>query len=216
MNKTRYPLFLAHGTGFRDDNPLFNYWGRIPKALRECGAQVYYGGQDSWATIETNAAILKQNLLEALRISGAEKVNIIAHSKGGLEARYMISCLGMASHVASLTTISTPHHGSKSIDLFYDVPAFLYRLVAFFVDLASRIIGDRHPDFYTASRQLSLRECRAFNDMCPDAASVFYQSYSARMRYPFSDLMYVFMNIFVKIVEGDNDGLVADLAARGL
>ena len=43
--------------------------------------------------------------------TGCGKVNIIAHSKGGLDSRYAISKLGSDKYVASLTTINTPHHG---------------------------------------------------------------------------------------------------------
>ena len=39
------------------------------------------------------------------------RVNLIAHSQGGLDSRYLISTLGWAERVASLTTIATPHHG---------------------------------------------------------------------------------------------------------
>ena len=62
--------------------------------------------------------MIKRSILEVLTKTGAEKVNLIAHSKGGMEARYMIKVLGMNTHVASLTTISTPHHGSKTMDQF--------------------------------------------------------------------------------------------------
>lgn len=39
--------------------------------------------------------------------TGCEKVNIIAHSKGGLDSRYAISRLGMDQYTASLTTINS-------------------------------------------------------------------------------------------------------------
>ena len=45
-----------------------------------------------------------------------EKVHVIAHSMGGLDARYMISRLGMEDRVLSLTTVGTPHRGSKYAD----------------------------------------------------------------------------------------------------
>lgn len=38
-----------------------------------------------------------------------EKVHIIAHSMGGLDARYAISSLGLDQHTISLTTVGTPH-----------------------------------------------------------------------------------------------------------
>ena len=52
--KTKYPLMLIHGTGFRDlKMPL--YWGRIPRVLHEHGADIYFGEQDCWGSVETNA-----------------------------------------------------------------------------------------------------------------------------------------------------------------
>ena len=39
---TKYPLLLVHGVGFRDFH-YFNYWGRIPRALKKNGARVFYG-----------------------------------------------------------------------------------------------------------------------------------------------------------------------------
>lgn len=40
--KTKYPLVLVHGVGFRDLKYI-NYWGRIPKELIRNGALIYYG-----------------------------------------------------------------------------------------------------------------------------------------------------------------------------
>src|SRR5207245_6473457 len=54
---------------------------------------------------------------QILRWTG-EPVNLIAHSMGGLDARYMITHLGMAEHVRSLTTVSTPHRGTYLVDWF--------------------------------------------------------------------------------------------------
>ena len=54
---------------------------------------------------------LARRLRDVLRETGAEKVNIIAHSKGGLDSRWAITKLGLAPQVASLTTINTPHRG---------------------------------------------------------------------------------------------------------
>lgn len=112
---TRYPIIMVHGIGFRDLR-YFNYWGRMPKVLSCHGASIYYGHQKAWGTIEENAALIKENIEHILKETGAKKVNIIAHSKGGLDSRYMITKLGMKDKIASLTTVSTPHHGSRLID----------------------------------------------------------------------------------------------------
>ena len=57
-----------------------------------------------------------------LEKTSAEKVNIIAHSRGGLEARYVIGALGMENAVASLTTMATPHAGSKTMNIALKFP----------------------------------------------------------------------------------------------
>ena len=93
--KTKYPLILVHGIGFRDIK-YFNYWGRIPKELTRYGATIYYGNQEALGTIAYNAEDIRNKIKEVLKETGCEKVNIIAHSKGGLDSRYAISCLDMA------------------------------------------------------------------------------------------------------------------------
>ena len=211
---TKYPIILVHGAGFRDDNPLYNYWGRIPKALVEAGASVHYSHQDSWGTIEANAAELKSTINAVLAETGAAKVNLIAHSKGGLESRYLISTLGLAAVVASLTTISTPHRGSAVLDFLCHAPRWLYHCAAWFVDRFSQLLGDKHPNFYTASRQLSQAACSQFNLDNPDQAGILYQSYTGKMRYPWSDPLFWFTFLVISIFEGPNDGLVAVRSAQ--
>ena len=106
---------LVHGLGFHDDRGIKN-WGRIPDALRKEGCKVFFGNQDGNATVEQNGRLLAQRIKAILKKTGAEKMNLIAHSKGGMEARYAISALGMDRFVASLTTIATPHNGSRTMD----------------------------------------------------------------------------------------------------
>lgn len=209
---TKYPIMLIHGAGFRD-RKYPNYWGRIPKSLEKQGATLYYGHQDSWGNIEYNAGVLKDNLNKILSETNCEKVNVIAHSKGGVEARYMISSLGMADKIASLTTIATTHHGSKTIDLLSKLPKWLYKIAAFFTNLFFRMLGDKKPDFYTASRQFTTVHMKTFNEQNPDMPSVYYQSYAAVMKNPFSDLFMFWTNLFVGFIEGENDGLVTPESA---
>ncbi len=119
---------MLHGVGFRDLKYL-NYWGRIPRELIRNGATVYYGNQEAWGTIEANAKDVKNKIFEIRGTTGVEKVNIIAHSKGGLDARYTISALDMDEYVASLTTISTPHRGSFIVDSADKLPDGLIRFI---------------------------------------------------------------------------------------
>lgn len=121
--QTKYPILMVHGVFFRDFK-YFNYWGRIPGELEARGAKIYYGNHQSAASVADSGAELSERIHEIIRETGCKKVNIIAHSKGGLDCRYAISELGMAPYVASLTTVNTPHRGCVFADyLLNKIPA---------------------------------------------------------------------------------------------
>lgn len=211
--KTRYPILLVHGIGFRDYR-YFNYWGRIPKELVRNGAKVYYGHPEAWGTIETNGEILRDKIFQIIQETNCEKVNIIAHSKGGLDSRYLISKLSMASCVASLTTINTPHRGSMLVDLLKRLPDSFYRKVCERIDHYFTILGDERPDSFHASTQLSCSFAKEFNKQCPDMPGVYYQSYTSLMRNSFSSFLLGIPYFFLKILDGENDGLVTEESAK--
>ena len=209
---TRYPILMIHGAGFRD-RKFPRYWGRIPKALEQRGARVCYGHQDAWSSVERSAAVLRESLQRILAETGCDKVNIIAHSKGGLDARYMISSLGMAPRVASLTAIASPNHGSKTVDLAGKLPRWILRSAAACANLWFYALGDKQPDIYSACRQITTANIAGFNERNPDAPGVYYQSYAAVMRGPCSDVIMSVPWLVVKAVEGENDGMVTPASA---
>ena len=211
--RTRYPILLIHGTGFRDWKGI-GYWGRIPKILQEHGAQVYFGGQDGWATVEENAKTLARRIEQILAETGCEKLHLIAHSKGGLDARCLLSSLGCGNRAASLTTISTPHHGSKTMDLLYRMPKCVFRLGGFFVNAWYRFIGDKNPDFSSVCFQFTTAWAREFNRQNPDVPGVLYRSYAGAMASCRADVFLWWQNLLISLVEGENDGLVTVESAR--
>ncbi len=211
---TKYPIVLIHGIAFRDFQYI-NYWGRIPRILTERGAEIYYGHQQAWDTIENNAGHIKEIIEKALQETGAEKVNIIAHSKGGLDARYLISGLHMEEKVATLTTVSTPHRGSGIIEILEKLPDSTYRRIAGFVDKSFQKVGDKHPDCYHASKQLSPEFCRRFNEAYPDSPKVYYQSYASVMKCALSDYIMAIPHLLLYWKDrSPNDGLVTVESAK--
>lgn len=212
-SQLKYPLLLVHGMGFRDYK-LISYWGRIPKALEASGCQIHLGYQDSNASIETNGAHLAQRIDEILVETGAEKVNIIAHSKGGLDCRYAISTLGAGSKVASLTTLSTPHHGSKTVDLLMKFPDPLIRFVGFCTDCWFRLLGDKNPSSYKVFRSFTTEGAAKFNAENRDQEGILYQSYGFVMKNPFSDIFMLFPCLIIGLIEGENDGLLTPEAVK--
>ena len=213
MSQTRYPIFLVHGTGFRDKKHL-NYWGRIPKALNDWGAEIAYGHQAAWGTVADNAVILGRNITRHISETGCGKVNIIAHSKGGVEARYLASTLDCGHLIASITTVATPHHGSKTMDAIQKLPSWIMRVIALPVNGVAKLIGDKKPDFFTVCAQFTTEHMKKFNDSNPDVEGIYYQSYASAMKSSFSDVIMLFQNVVVRLIEGENDGMVTITSAR--
>jgi len=136
-------------------------------------------GQNAFDSHKNNAYRLKTRILQILEECQITKINIIAHSKGGIEARYMISELGMNKQVASLTTIATPHRGSP---LANSVIGFIEKwriktAVLSVLWLYARLLGDNKPHIYDAGVQLTPEYMNEFNKDVVDAEDVYYQSY---------------------------------------
>lgn len=205
---TRWPLLLIHGIGLRD-NWRVRYWGRIPRALTDSGARVYYGMQDAWGSIESNAAMLRDTLLSLVEQDGCERVNIIAHSKGGLDARMLASQEDCAPHIASITTLATPHAGSRTLDAIMRLPTPLLKAVGVPVNGIFRLLGDSSPDFFSVCSQLTTAAMKTFNEAHPVAEGLFCQSYAVAMKRLRDDPTMAFSYLVVRHFEGANDGLVA-------
>ena len=112
--KTRYPVVLVHGLlGFDAIGPI-NYFYGIPSALRSGAATVFTPEVSQANSTEVRGEqLLKQ--LQALKAQyGYTKFNLIGHSHGGNTIRYVASVA--PDLVASVTSVGTPHAGSKTAD----------------------------------------------------------------------------------------------------
>ncbi len=208
---TKYPVLMVHGVFFRDFRYL-NYWGRIPDALQKNGAKIFYGNHQSAASIDQSGQEIAERILQIVRETGCEKVNIIAHSKGGLDCRSALSNPGIAKHVATLTTVNTPHRGCEFADyLLSKVPKAEQDVVAVAYNAAMKRLGDPNPDFMAAVTNLTASYCKAFNERIMDAQGVYYQSIGSKLnkasggRFPMNFTYYL-----AHYFDGANDGLVGE------
>lgn len=211
---TKHPLLLVHGVFFRDSR-YFNYWGRIPAELEKNGATIYYGNQQSALPVAESAAELAARIRALVRETGCEKVNVIAHSKGGLDIRYAIANCGAAQYVASVTTVNTPHRGCEFADyLFEKIPERQKQRLAHAYNAALRKFGET-PDFLAAVYDLTAARCKAEFDPLPLPAGIYSASVGSRLdhasggRFPLN-FSYRLVNHF----DGPNDGLVSERSCR--
>lgn len=211
--QTKYPIVLVHGIALKELKFVKSF-GRIQKCLQEVGYTVYSANTDGFGSIENNAAQLKTQIEQILQAEQVDKVNIIAHSKGGLDSKYMIQELDMAHAVASLTTLSTPHKGSGVASGIYRFPMWVKKFIAFWINLWYRIFGDKHPDALTVCRQLQLTPNGELERLgVPDG--VYCQSYSATMRRKRDDfLMSIPLYFSRRWDDGPSDGLVTGESAK--
>lgn len=207
MVNTRYPIVLVHGMMAKD----FRFWRAfrgISGFLEAHGITVYVTNQDGVGAVSTNAVQLKEEILGILEKENCEKVNLIAHSKGGVDSRYMITHLDMAQHVASLTTLSTPHHGSGLSERLLKMPRFLAKIIAFFTNLFYRICGDRHPDMFQLGQDMTAESMNRFNRDTPNVPSVYYQSYSSAIEGK-KAILFIPYKVSRFCEQGATDGMVS-------
>jgi triacylglycerol lipase len=202
----RRPVVLAHGlAGFSRIAvrrlKVATYFRGIPEHLTARGCRVIVTEVPALGSIEKRAEILAAAIRER---SGREKVHVIAHSMGGLDARHMITHLGMDEHVATLVTIGTPHLGSPVADRVFGIATKLRFLEAL----------DRSGVEHEAISDLRTETCREWCERTPDAPGVRYFSIAGVK--PRNQMIYGlrFSYDVIAPVEGRNDGLVSERSAH--
>jgi triacylglycerol lipase len=115
------PIVLHHGllgSGDLSIGPVkLSYFGNIDRAIAQQGHPIIVSRVHPTGSIQLRARQLKVNILKGLKqhsLPRHSRVLIIAHSMGGLDARFMISKLGMADRVAGLLSITTPHRAAPT------------------------------------------------------------------------------------------------------
>lgn len=208
MPTSKYPVVLVHGMMAKD---FFFYpaFRRIADYLRSHQVTVYVTNQDGIGLIANNAAQLKEEITAILEKEGCEKVNIIAHSKGGLDSRYLISQLDMGDKVASLTTLSTPHKGSGLSATLLKMPKFLAKIIAGITNTFYSIFDDANPDLYGLGVELTKDSMVEFNRSVPDDPRVYYQSFSSTTPTKGSFLLRLPYRFSRYCEQDDTDGMVS-------
>jgi triacylglycerol lipase len=218
MSNPKHPIVLSHGIARFDfllnyftktldalglstpANDGLHYFKGIASHLRSHGFDAYHTSVSFAAGVDRRAEDLRDEVNRVLTLRGQEKVHIIAHSMGGLDARHMIVNYDMADKVSSLTTIGTPHLGTSFADWG------LGNQGDEFIEIIGNVID------FNGFKHLALGACADFNDHAREqeaANSVVYRVYAAsqKQRLVFTPLQKAWD--IINQNEGENDGLVS-------
>jgi len=120
--QTRHPIVLVHGLlGFDALGPVQYFYG-IPSELRRSGAVVHTASVSQSNSTEVRGEQLLRELQGLKARYGYTKFNLIGHSHGGSTSRYVAAVA--PGLVASVTTVGTPHKGSKVADAVAGITSF--------------------------------------------------------------------------------------------
>ena len=117
-NGSTLPVILIHG--YFEDGRVWNRWEQLLNADNITYTVVTFEpplftfsmeSYDACGSAPDHAIQLNAIVQEMKRMTGKEQVNIVSHSKGGLDARLYLANSGI-SDVANLIMIGTPNAGS--------------------------------------------------------------------------------------------------------
>jgi triacylglycerol lipase len=171
----RIGFVLAHGfTGGVD-----SFDTEIVSALEADGFAVLRDAVPPVDSVENRAAALAIQIDAFIAGQKLDRVHVIAHSMGGLDTRFLISSLGYADKITSLTTLETPHRGSPLADLALGITHSLTTSQEDALLAITKVLGPVSADqLNSALRALAEDTAPAFNAANPDAAGVTYYSYA--------------------------------------
>ncbi len=212
---TRYPIVLVHGwTGFDEIGPLTYFYG-IPDLLSGMGYAVYVASLDPYNSVEVRSGQLAEQIDGFLDEGRALKVDLVAHSQGGLDSRRVISTLGYGDRVSALVTVATPHRGTPVADVALGyLPGPATDAMAFLLELIGAA-GGSESDAEASFESLTTSEVvDVFNPANPDDPRVSYVSWTGLTcltGIPCGDVCDIEIRWsydLIYLLAGDNDGMV--------
>jgi pimeloyl-ACP methyl ester carboxylesterase len=154
------PVLLIHG--YRSTH---NVWDEWEDKLGQVGIYtkaVTFPRNDECGSAIDHAIQLNKIVRDFKEEAGAEKINIVTHSKGGLDARVYLANNPSSDDVANLIMIATPNEGSPLADRYYrsdDCKPAVYDLMT-----TSPVLGvkkNEHTKYHTiASNWISVYQFR--------------------------------------------------------
>ena len=186
------------------------------KAPNWWGETVYYGTNDMYqkayasgyrtafvspddevdgpaSTMWDNGYTISRQLDVILNYYGVSSVNIIAHSKGGVDTNSALVHYGASPKIQRIVTLSSPHHGSQLADLAY----------SWWAGWLASLLGQRDDGTYTMQTSY-MSYFRSITDNRSENNNVRFYTTGGKHHGPFLSAMWW----GGAYLPGDNDGVV--------
>ena len=211
LRPTRYPVVLMHGFGALANTAQGGVLHAEAMDLRTRGVLAYAPHVNPYDTVDVRAVAWADRLGRVLDETGADKVNLVGFSSGGLDARCLVSEMDWAAQVASLVTVATPHRGTALARFVLDRPSRQRALAVGAMDFVGRAA------YETAAPRVEV----ALAELTPEAVAarfpeatipgVWCASFAARAGKGATSRMYpplIPANRILYSLSGLNDGIV--------
>ena len=216
---TRQPIILMHGFGL---GASFRRGGHLHEQamhLRSQGVRAVAPNVSPYNTVQARTAQWNDRLTRILENTRSDRLSLVCHSMGGLDARFLIQEMGWHEHVDVLVTIATPHRGSPIASLILEQPESVRTWLTEVADwLGTHVLEDGSANLRQALVELTPEYVEnTFNEQVPNHPDVAYWSYGCQAGRGTDipiDPIFRYFNNYLYEQEGANDGIVSVRSAR--
>lgn len=218
LRPTRHPVVLMHGFGALANATPGGVLHPEAMHLRAHGVWAYAPHVNPYDTVAVRAEAWGDRLARVFEETGAQKVNLVGFSLGGLDARHLASLPAWAGRVASIVTVATPHRGTPIARYVLDRPDRLGAWALAAMDFMGRAAWEAAPP-QTAAALAELDPAHiegTFNPAHPYPDGVWCASYAARAGWGTTAGLYPGLLVQHRLLArlaGENDGIVPTASA---
>ncbi len=216
---TRSPLVFMHGFGIGASFRRHGHLHDEAMHLRSRGVRAVAPNVSPYNTVRARCKMWENRLNRILEETKSDTLSVIAHSMGGLDARYLISEKGWHDTIEVLVTVATPHRGSSIATLTLEQPEAVRDWLVDMADwVGTHILEDGTANIRQALHELTPEYVEnTFNEAVPNHPDVQYWSYGCQAGEGTDipiDPIFRYLNKYLYEREGVNDGIVSVRSAR--
>ena len=230
LEYTRYPVLLMHGmAGTETYINVLDYWFQLEDVLLPPGFDVLIRDVEAFQGTQIRGAQWLDHLDEMIAQGIGRKFNLIGHSQGGIDARLVAATKSMTGRIASVVTISSPHHGSPTAEVVngtFDLFPISADILDGLTGILGGLIGLTGDDLAAQIADFTPEAMETFNADYPDVPGVYYASYAGKScgaldfacqwsnKGEIVDPVFTVSHAFLKLTVGDSDGMVPVESAK--